>query len=85
MQLFGAIRIQHDRIIGLKLPALLKQAVDLPIRGQRNHPETFRMARNDIQGIHADRPGRTEHGNILNFWHLLKSRNRLAMTTFIRG
>jgi hypothetical protein len=32
------------------------------------------MARNDIQRILANRPGRAEHGNILNFWHLLKSR-----------
>ena len=54
-----------------ELPALLEQAFNLAIRGQRNHPKTPVMARNDIQGIHADRPGRTEHGNILNFWHLL--------------
>jgi hypothetical protein len=57
------IGIDHGGKPGAKAQTLFGQLGVAGIGGQRNDPEPVRVARHDIECIHADRAGCTQHGD----------------------
>src|SRR5215218_3063186 len=69
LQHLGVACARDHRVNRLKLDALAKQQIDLPMRGQGDHLEAIAMPRNDIKRVDADTAGGTENGKLPRLAH----------------